>query len=62
MTERMDKRIVPLLALILTFSLFLLIFVAVLTSSPYFSEIIAFSGAIIGSVAGFYFSGNHKTP
>lgn len=62
MTERMNKRIAPLLALFLTFFLFILIFVAVLMNSTYFSEIIAFSGAIIGSVAGFYFSSNHKTP
>lgn len=62
MTERMNKRIAPLLALFLTFFLFTLIFVAVLMNSTYFSEIIAFSGAVIGSVAGFYFSSNHKTP
>jgi hypothetical protein len=62
MTERMNKRIGPLLALLLTFFLFVLIFLAVLTTSPYFSKIIAFSGAIIGSVAGFYFSSNYKTP
>ena len=61
MTERMNKRIAPLLALLLTFVLFVLIFVAVLITSPYFSEIIAFSGALIGSVAGFYFSSNQKT-
>jgi hypothetical protein len=60
MTERMNNRMAPLLALLLTFFLFVLIFVAVLMTSPYFSEIIAFSGAIIGSVAGFYFSSNHK--
>jgi len=62
MTERMNKRMAPLLAILLTFFLFMLILIAVLLRSPYFSEIIAFSGAIIGSVAGFYFSSNQRAP
>lgn len=56
LTERMNKRIGPILALLIIFMLMTLIFFAALTKSPYFSEILAFSSAIIGSVVGYYFS------
>jgi len=57
MTERMNKRMAPILAIVLVLGLLFLIFWSALTGSPYFSEILAFSSAIIGSVVGFYFSG-----
>lgn len=55
-TERLNKRAAPLLAILLVFSIIMLIFVTALMKSPFFSEILAFSSAITGSVAGFYFS------
>lgn len=56
LTERMNKRIAPMLAIFLTISLLMIISVAALLNSQYFTEILAFGGAIIGSVTGFYFS------
>lgn len=55
-TERLNKRAAPLLAILLVFSIIMLIFVTALMKSPFFSEILAFSSAITGSVAGYYFS------
>lgn len=60
MTERINKRIAPLLALYLSITLIVMIFVAALTKSPYFSELLAFCSAIIGTVAGFYFSSRNS--
>lgn len=56
MTERLNKRIAPLLALMLTFGILGIITFATITKSPYFSELLAFGSAIIGAVAGYYFS------
>lgn len=56
MTERLNKRIAPLLALMLTLGILGIITFATITKSPYFSELLAFGSAIIGAVAGYYFS------
>lgn len=58
MTERMNKRITPLLSMMIVLPLLILISVSLLLRSEYFSQVLAFSSAIIGSVVGFYFSGN----
>lgn len=55
-TERMNKRIKPLLAIALIFSLLGGVFISALLKSPYFSEILAFSGTLLGSIVGYYFS------
>lgn len=61
MTERMNKWMVPILAIFLTVILLSIISTAAIFQSPYFSELLAFSSAIIGAVCGFYFSnGNRK--
>lgn len=60
MTERINKRVAPLLAIYLSISLLVFIFIAALTGSEFFSEILAFSSAIIGTVVGFYFSNRSK--
>ncbi len=57
MTERMNKRLAPMLAIVLVVGLLIIIFWAAVTKSPYFSELLAFSSAIIGSIVGFYYSG-----
>lgn len=57
LTERMNKRLAPMLAIVLVVALLFLIFWAALSESTHFSELLAFSSAIIGSVVGFYFSG-----
>jgi hypothetical protein len=56
LTERMNKRIAPMLAIVLTIFLLVIISVAALLKSQHFSELLAFGSAIIGSVVGFYFS------
>lgn len=56
MTERMNKRIAPALAIVLVVSLLIMIGFSSATRSSYFSELLAFSSAIIGSLVGFYFS------
>lgn len=56
LTERMNKRIAPMLAIILTIFLLVIISVAAFLESKHFSELLAFGSAIIGSVVGFYFS------
>ncbi len=56
LTERMNKRIAPMLAIILVLLLLFMVFFFALTRNEYFSEILAFSSAVIGSVVGFYFS------
>ncbi len=56
LTERMNKRIAPVLAIVLTFSLIIMVSLAALLNSTHFNELLAFSSAIIGTVVGFYFS------
>ncbi|WP_318470836.1 molecular chaperone DnaJ [Photobacterium leiognathi] len=55
-TDRVNKRIAPFLALYLIVLIFILLFFALFTNNEYFSEVLAFSSAIIGSVSGYYFS------
>lgn len=56
LTERMNKRIAPILAAILIVSLLVILTFSSAMLSPHFSELLAFSSAIIGSLVGFYFS------
>jgi hypothetical protein len=56
-TERMNKRTAPLLAAAIVFPLLVGIFWGAFTESKFFSEILAFSSALIGTIVGFYFSG-----
>lgn len=59
-TDRLNKRMAPALAIYMTVMLFLLIMISLLLNSQYFSQILAFSSAILGSVTGFYFSSRGK--
>lgn len=52
----MNKRIAPVLAIYLTGILLGLLTYALIMESQYFTELLAFSSAIIGSVVGYYFS------
>lgn len=56
LTERINKRAAPLLAIMLTIGILSLVTFATISKSPYFSELLAFGSAIIGAVAGYYFS------
>ena len=59
-TERINKRIKPLLAFGIIVGLLSGVFISAILKSPYFSEILAFSGTLIGSVVGYYFSVQHN--
>lgn len=59
-TDRMNKRIAPLLAIFLIFFLLTLLLIALVTESKHFSELLAFTSAIIGSIVGYYFSSKNK--
>jgi len=56
----MHNRIAPMLAIYLVVSLLAKILWAAVIESQFFSELLAFSSAIIGSVAGYYFSSKEK--
>jgi hypothetical protein len=58
-TERLNKRIQPLLARVLVFIAFMVLFAAMLIQSTHFSEILAFISTLVGGVVGFYFSQRH---
>lgn len=55
-TERINKRIKPILAMALIFFLLGGVFVSAMLESHYFSQILAFSGTLLGSIVGYYFS------
>lgn len=55
-TERMNKRVAPILAITLVISLLTLILITMLINNKYFSEVLTFSSTTIGIIIGFYFS------
>jgi len=59
-TDRLNKRIAPLLAIILVIALLAIIAGAAMLKSAHFAELLAFASAIIGSVSGYYFSERAK--
>jgi hypothetical protein len=59
-TERINKRIPAILGFTVVFLLILGVFVSAILNSSYFSEILAFSGTLIGTVLGFYYSVRSK--
>ncbi|QKG98511.1 hypothetical protein HRJ35_05960 [Shewanella oneidensis MR-1] len=52
----MNKRAAPILAIMLVIALLIIISLAALFENKYFTELLAFSSAIIGSICGYYFS------
>ncbi|WP_226665045.1 hypothetical protein [Microbulbifer aggregans] len=55
-TERINKRIKPILAIGTVFLLLTFIFALALTGNVHFPEFLAFSGTLIGSITAFYFT------
>lgn len=55
-TERINKRIKPVLAIGFMFSLLAGVYVAASLNSAYFHEILVFSTTLLGSIVGYYFS------
>jgi hypothetical protein len=52
----MNKRIQPMMAIILVLISFIALMTSLLTKNAHFSEVLAFVSTLIGGVAGFYFS------
>ncbi len=61
MTERVNKRTKPLLAMGIVFMVLFFLFILGLLKSPHFTEFLAFSGTLIGSITAFYFSNAKNT-
>ncbi|NOS89802.1 MAG: molecular chaperone DnaJ [Methylococcaceae bacterium] len=59
-TERINKRMPALLGFGVVFVLIFGVFFAAIFKSPYFSEVLAFSGTLIGTILGFYYSVRSK--
>ena len=57
-TDRLNKRVAPVLAVLLCFGVLTLILVTSIFNHQSFSEILAFGSTIIGALTGFYFSNN----
>lgn len=55
-TEKINKRVQPLLGLLVVYVLLIGVFVSAILQSKYFSEILAFSGPLVGVVLAFYFT------
>jgi succinate dehydrogenase/fumarate reductase cytochrome b subunit len=60
-TERINKRMQPILAIVTLYFLMAAILVSATVKSPYFSEILAFASPLIGVVLAFYFSARSST-
>jgi hypothetical protein len=59
-TERLHNRIVPALAIVLVYFALALVWFMAFLENQYFSEILAFSSTLIGSITGYYFGGKNK--
>jgi hypothetical protein len=57
-TDRINRRITSLLAVLIVYFALALIGLLAATNNQYFSEMLAFSGTLIGSITGFYFNKN----
>lgn len=58
MTERMNKRMKPLLALFIIIFMSFMVYYFAKTNSEHFTAVLAFAGTLTGSVVGYYFSSN----
>jgi hypothetical protein len=56
LTERINKRTKPLLAMTIVFVLLICVTVLALFNNPNFSAFLAFAGTLIGSITTFYFT------
>jgi len=57
-TERMNKRAKPLLAMFIVMFMLIVVSALAFTNNENFKDILAFSGLLIGSITGYYFSSN----
>ena len=61
MTERLNKRTKPLLAMGIVFLILIFVFLLALSKNPHFPEFLAFAGTLIGGVTAFYFNSRNNT-
>jgi len=57
-TERINKRVTPVLAMGIVLLLLIFIFALAMAGNPHFPEFLAFSETLIGSITAFYFTHN----
>lgn len=55
-TDKINKRVTSILAMLIAYFALALVLILAVTNNKYFSEALAFSGTLIGSITGFYFS------
>ncbi|WP_341501925.1 hypothetical protein [Gallaecimonas sp. GXIMD4217] len=55
-TERLNKRAKPLLAMGVVFAMLVIVFVLAFSQNPHFTEVLAFASMLVGSVVTYYFS------
>jgi hypothetical protein len=59
-TERINKRITPVLALMVVIPLVIFTFILAALDNKNFGGFLAFSGTVIGTILGFYFSAKSR--
>lgn len=57
-TDRINRRITSMLAMFIAYSALAFVLVLAVTDNKHFSEMLAFSATLIGSITGYYFSRN----
>ena len=55
-TERLNKRIKPILSMVIVLTLLIMLMILSLLENPHFTEILAFSTTLIGTIIAYYFS------
>ncbi|MBU6950925.1 molecular chaperone DnaJ [Hahella sp. HN01] len=59
-TDRLNKRFPAIMAILVVFSLMFIVSVAAFINNQHFSEILAFSGTLIGTVISYFYSNSNK--
>jgi len=60
LTERLNKRTKPLLAMGIVFIMLVIVSILATTQNPHFTEVLAFATTLIGSIVAYYFAGSNK--
>ena len=59
-TSRMRNRIVPTLAILIAYFSLVLVWFSMFLRTELFSEVLAFSATLVGSITGYYFGGRDR--
>lgn len=57
-TERINKRIKPVIAMFIVFVMLFMVGALAFTNNPHFTEILAFASTLIGAIVAYYFAGS----